>query len=985
MGTAKKQTGLTINRKNLTFTCEWKKGETYTQQWFEWKKNSLSWNASSISKTETKKAITIASSDWYPNKSSKLTKFSFRVRADAQNDNKSDWVSKSMTLSPPDTPTLTLVHDDTYRNVTHVTWSSKEGNTQPLTDIEYQTVLTEGNEQPDWNVASVSKSKSGSLDITETNAAVQNGSHRRWVRIRARGCAGHSGWVTRARAFAQPKEAENVEADANVQSGGIQVSVSWSQFTDFAYPVSESEVQYLIGVPRSGMLPPASGWETLSQIKKDSTGASGFIDSGLQNDECLWVRVVSKHHEDATASKAIIVLYGELADPELTTVQKNDQTFRATITASNRSSVPGSFLVVQYRTKSAPGDVMTVGIIPSGSTSTTVQCPDWSGETAVEFGVYAAVGTYQQTTRGGSVSSYEVSAVMQSAGTVWEGGSVPQAPSNLTISRTSVDGTVRLVWDWDWEEANGAQITWADHEDAWESTDEPEEYVLSNLQTGAWNVAGLEMGRRWYFRVRLLSGTGENAVAGSWSNMAMIDLSAAPSVPVLNLSQRYVTVKGSVAAYWTYVSGDGSDQTFAEICEATISGGGITYGQVIATATTEQNLTLYAEDLGWNSGETHNLCVRVVSGSGQASPRWSDPVSVVVAQPISMSISQSSLVLDNDEYFLTEMPLTVTVTGAGYGGVTSLVIARASAYFLAQPDERPFNGYEDETIAIYSQTGDSQISIGVEDLIGQLNDGASYVLIATVEDEYGQTAELRRDFRVAWTHKAVKPWGHAYFAGTAAVIQCAMPTTGYAAGDVCDIYRLSADRPELIYQGLTPGEKIVDPYPTIGEFGGYRIVYRTFNNDFITTDDEIGWFDIPMGLDVIYSLIDFPDGQIRFLYDVNMSSKWEKDFKKTKYLGGSVTGDWNKAIDRTASLEGAVVTSVDQESIQLFRRLADYAGSCHLRTVDGSSFTCDIQVTEGRHFDKETIRGTYTLSVSHIDPEELDGIKYEYWISNGGE
>lgn len=984
MSTAKKQTGLSIDRKSMAFTCGWKKGETYTKQQFAYKLNSGSWNSVSIGASTTSKKVSLDKNDCYPFANKKLTSFSFRVRADAKNDKMSDWVSKTLSLSAPAKPTLTVTPDDSQDNVTVFTWEAADAEKKPLANIEYQTMLTTGNDQPDWNVASVTKSISGSVTITETASAIQTGSHRRWVRVRSRGCAGASDWVVKSRSYSEPHAAQNVEARTNIRSSGIQVTVDWSQFSDFAYPVDQTETQYVIGVPRAGMLPPTGGWETLSIINEGTTGSSGFIDDVLEDDECLFIRIATTHLTKTVASDAIIAAYGNLADPEITNVVKNDTTFRATITATNHSSVPGSFLVVQYRTASSPGDVMTVGIIPSGSTSTTVQCPSWSGETAVEFGVYAAVGTYSQASRGDGASSYNVTSVMQSAGTIWEGGSVPQAASNVSVRATEISGTVRVTWDWDWADADGAQIAWADHEDAWESTDEPEEYTLSNIQAGAWNVSGLELGKRWYFRVRLLSGTGDNAVAGSWSDMVSIDLSSAPSIPVLNLSQRYVTVNGSVAASWTYVSGDGTEQAFAEICEATIDGSGITYGNVIATTLTQQYTTLYAAELGWSQGETHYLCVRVVSSSGRRSDEWSDPVSVVVAAPVQVAITQTSLVQNEEEDLeLTALPMTVTVSGAGLGGVTSVVIARASAYYIDQPDERVFNGHEDETIAMISQIGNEQINITADDLIGQLNDGAPYTLIAMVQDEYGQSGQVSLNFKVNWTHKAVVPWGTAYFDGTTAVIQPAMPANGYAAGDVCDVYRLSADRPELIYSGLTFGTKLVDPYPTIGEFGGYRLVYRTFNNDYITADDEIAWFDIDMGLDLIYSLIDFGDGQIEFLYDVGQSNEWEKDFKETKYLGGSVVGDWNRAVSRTASLSGAVVTTKDQDSMRLFRRLADYTGICHLRTVDGSSFACDIQVSENRHYDKETIRGEYDLSITRVDPEELDGVLYEDWISGG--
>jgi hypothetical protein len=54
---------------------------------------------------------------------------------------------------------------------------------------------------------------------------------------------------------------------------------------------------------------------------------------------------------------------------------------------------------------------------------------------------------------------------------------------------------------------------------------------------------------------------------------------------------------------------------------------------------------------------------------------------------------------------LTALPLTATVTGSGTGGTTTLVIERAEDYHIDRPDEQDFNGFEGETILLFSQTG----------------------------------------------------------------------------------------------------------------------------------------------------------------------------------------------------------------------------------------------------------------------------------------
>ena len=160
----------------------------------------------------------------------------------------------------------------------------------------------------------------------------------------------------------------------------------------------------------------------------------------------------------------------------------------------------------------------------------------------------------------------------------------------------------------------------------------------------------------------------------------MIDLSSAPSIPTLSLSQGVIPAGGSLTAFWAYVTGDGTSQAYAEICEATFTGEGIRYSDSIASTETAQHLTLYADDLGWGTGETHYLCVRVVSASGRVSDAWCDPVPVVIADSLIASIDSTSLVeqeIQVDDNIrnvmsLTAMPLTVTTTGAGTGGTTTI-------------------------------------------------------------------------------------------------------------------------------------------------------------------------------------------------------------------------------------------------------------------------------------------------------------------------
>ena len=1218
----KAPTGLAITRSGNVFTCTWKRGQSYNkkQQFAHWLGEWTT--AVDIGKAETSKTVSVNFADFYPTTETKLPSFQFEVRG-LYNKSWSAFTQKSFTIGLPNAPTLEANKDENLATTVKFTWSvavaEEDTGSQMFTDVEYQSILLTGSNITDGTKldayfkstqAGWLTGKGGSADtrtVTENSADVSSGSHTRWFRVRSRGPAGASAWRYAKFVYAAPNAANITEATATkVATGGYQVMVKWNAVSSAAYPIDQISVEYAKAIPGAGLTVPAgASWTTARTLLPTGTsGAASFmVDGDLEVDQVLFVRVNTEHESqsEATHSAPKIAVYGKLDAPAITDIVTNDATFRATITATKNSDVPDAFTVIQYRTAESPSMIYTVGVISSG-TSYTAQLPDWTGQTK-QFGVYNAVGTYSSITRQDGTSSFAVNATMKSD-TAWNGGSVPNAPTNVTVASTDTPGTVRITWDWPWQDANSATISWANHADAWQSTDEPDDYTIENTHANEWYISGLETGQRWYFRVRLTKGTGDSAVNGAWSEPVTIDLSSAPVIPTLSLSSGVITEDGSVSAFWSFVSTDGTGQAYAEICEATISGGGITYGNVIASAQTAQHVTIYANEVGWNVGETHYLCVRVVSSSGRVSDGWSDPVPVIIAAPLEITIEDASLqevhegddphtttaatvsvnnadgmkgvtslvmnfsytqsgsgttspsnvrpingwsqaalsfsptqnagdattfnitfgsegtvyggtldvvtgeltltkrmvkvgsltwsytsdyfyawptgkaagnfnllsdtfattssttiggmtnaqikgnasnnaiyVKDNaytsaaafksgranavivydlatpevikiptpelrlrigSNYFwsdtgnitltyatnprayhaLTAMPLTATITGAGNGGITQLIIERAESYHIDRPNEEDFNGYQGETIAIFEQTGEAEITINREDLYGTLDDGAAYNLIATIQDGLGQSATETMRFEVHWAHQAIIPTATVRIEDGVAVITATAPS-GSATGDTVDIYRLSADKPELIVQGAAFGTEYVDPYPAFNEFGGHRIVYRTIDGDYITAEGDLAWIDLQKDagdyIKSISSVVDFDGNSIELLYDTTQSSAWEKGFRETEYLGGSIQGDWRKAVKTTSSVKTAKVTVEDQESMQTIRRLATHPGICHIRTVDGSSYACNIDVSVDRQYDRETVRATYNLDITKVDTEELDGMTYAEW------
>lgn len=569
---------------------------------------------------------------------------------------------------------------------------------------------------------------------------------------------------------------------------------------------------------------------------------------------------------------------------------------------------------------------------------------------------------------------------------------MPKAPDNVRAEQIGTSDTIQVLWDVIWNEATGAEVSWADHEDAWISTEQPQTFEVQNLRESILNITGLELGKVWYIRVRLYqTNTGGTNIYGPYSEMLPVDLSTIPAVPDLQISDEdgIIAATGSTVASWVYVSADGTRQKAATIAEVTEDSGGDPVYTRLMGLTTQQQATLSAEALGWLNGTQHQIAVQVTSEAGNPS-KWSAPVTITIADAITCELSQrgtfaTETIDDVEQLALKELPITLTYTGAGSGGQTNVIIERAEDYDLEGPDDRTHNAFEGAAVAEVQQPGESQISIGLADLIGRLDDGCHYRVLASIQDTAGQTAEAEPwEFIVHWTKQASIPGGTAEIQDGIAIITPEAPEDGNL-DDTCDIYRLSADKPELIVKGGTFGTQYVDPYPTLNEFGGYRIVTVTANGDWITDEKEMAWTDIRTNNDSLFQYIDFDGNQLPIKYNAELSTTWSKQFTATHYLGGSIRGDWLEGTQQEASVNGIVLRDIDQSTYRTLRALGDFAGICHVRTTNGSNFTANINVQSGSTYNSPGHPESVTLNITRVDNPRADGMTLAEWETQESE
>lgn len=1038
--TTSHNTGLSIKRNGNKFTASWKiKTKDPKSQHIRYRthngKKWRKWRTKTIGKKATSYSFKLAAS-------TKITKI--QVQTKILRDDKgyiaSAWSSSSETYSVAKPPAPTLSVENVSANRTKFTWSSNANDTN--TKWQYRCVYrTKCDSAPDgskgwsnWTPAS-----SSSYTYTDNQVGVT-----RVFQIRAVGPKGKSKIVSKRHALNTAPIATWGEPAVTYSSKTSYYSMTYNvNISGASARVDKVTPQYLIETPTSGMgVPSGASWTDGSDYSynsaKNSYKFQVTTNAKVGLDECLWARVKTEHDGIESYSEAYRVITGRLTTPSLAvsvgTVTKLGFTVNVDVDDAG-TELPGAYMEVYLERYSAMGleNYVLIGIIASVAATATIS----STEDLTDEDGYA-IHIRNVSADGVSMTSeyYSYATTMATA------------PTFDSLAATTTDGKVYLQWTNTWSDATGVIIAWTDDPDNWMSNEEPETYEIKEIAS-SWFITGLETGTTWYFRIRSVREVNESETLSPWSEERSIDLSSAPAIPRLYLSDETITEEGMVTAYWSYVSTDGTGQIAGNIVEVTYEEGVWTYGESVGATTTEQHIDLYAQDHGWTNGSTIYLALQTRSGSGGES-EYSTPVELVIAAKPTISITSTTLVTAEDlverqigdgetTAFLCENNMasapTVTVDGAtatvtDYADATvtlatapadgaeivisyttndnnildtmpfdvevattnatnlSVAIERAVAYPILRPDGTQTDGAIGETVFVETVDADdtNTINVALEELIGRLDDGAWYSLVATASDDYGQSVDADPIlFKVHWAHQAWEPTA-TFITDDVNYIARITPIAGagYIEGDTCDIYRLGADGPELIIEGGQFGTEYVDPYPAFGRDSGYKVVTVTATGDYITPDNAFAEYDTIEEDDGSYTqldpglmVIDFGGQRAGLEYNIGLGSKWAKDFERTTYLGGHVAGDHNKAVTRDVSGSTVLVRDDDGEMAYIMRTLARYAGLCHVRTPDGSSYMADVQVDESQAYNSPTIE--YSLAIQKVDTVDLDGMTYTEW------
>ena len=983
--------------------------------------NQVKWNDVSIGKTTTSKSISLSAGSYYPtSKKPYLQGLIFRVRGNRKqytekekykdkkgktkyrdvkiNPGWSAWSYASFDVKAPAPPKVWTTWDETYDNRSTLHWDcgAKEAKSAPWTRVVIETISKknyngEVNKMPGWKNATRTTSSSRASTTYHDESALDDNSLTRGWRVKSVGPAGDSDWRYTKHVFARPNAARNVtvETTRNDATNSYHFIISWDAPATTARPIDSTTAEWMIAEPDTGLTPPSSGQWNPFPVTKDTTATNRFsydLQQTVGPDECLWIQVVTKHDNDEYYSEPVLAVIGRLKKPTISSIATDSGTHKATLTISDVSQVADAFHVITYEPEGGSDDPYAgkiIGVMNAGVTTLQVQCPTWTATPA--FGVHAVVGSVDSSyTDDNSVKIYTVTEDMTSE-TSYTTGNVPKAPTNVAAEQLGTAATIRVTWQVPWDDATGAEVSWADHDDAWHSTEQPQTFDVENLKESLLHITGLELGKTWYVRVRLYkTNTSGTDIFGPYSDIIPVDLSTTPAVPDLQITDEdgIIAADGSTVATWVYVSSDGTRQASAVIAEVTEDSGGDYQYDPLVQVSTQQQAQLNAEDLGWLNGTQHMIAVQVTSESGKPS-RWSEPVTITIADAITCSMTLgANFTTDTidgiSQNVLEALPVNLTITGAGTGGETTCIIERAESYDLDRPDERVYNAFQGAAVAQVEQPGDAAIEINLEDLLGRLDDGVHYTIKASVRDSAGQTAETSEDFIVRWSKQAHIPGGTVTLEDGIAKITPTAPALANV-DDTVDIYRLSADKPELLVHDGSFGTTYVDPYPTLNEFGGYRIVTVTAYGDYIDPDNHLAWTDIRADNESLEQYIDFNGNKLPLKFNANLSGSWTKQFTKTQYLGGSTQGDWLDGVAYEGQTDGIIIRDIEFDQYMTLRELARWSGICHVRTTDGGNYTANVNVSFSAEHGQPEHPLTATLTIVKVDNPRTDGQTLAEW------
>lgn len=501
------------------------------------------------------------------------------------------------------------------------------------------------------------------------------------------------------------------------------------------------------------------------------------------------------------------------------------------------------------------------------------------------------------------------------------------------------DSSVEMHLGWATDDYTATQIAWATSDDAWDSNEQPDMFVMDweddtpsgHDHTARFVLSGLESGVPTYIRARRVKvEDGKITLKGEWCSPPSHSYPITPGTDARALvlhAPEWVRLGDGMTVTWDYVGEPLQSWTLYIVDGESM--------RVIGHGA--ESAGKYTVPRGMLPLAPGGFTVRlgVSTGSGTI---YSDDTEITMYVPPTLSLSCPST--------LTSKPLEIDVNSNIQAAAVRVRVIADANIDPSRPDGSGLQlggdiVWHGEVMPTWSASGSA--FVGTVQIDADFIDGGTYVVEAyALDTQSGISSGLvTESFGVGWSHRAPEP------EATVTVDQNALSAAvtpieadSAADTDTCDIYRLSGGTARLVAQDCEFGVPVVDRYAPFSADGSglaYRIATRT-------ADGDIEWADVPYVLAEDSLVVDFDGGRLSLPWGVAKTDTWRKPFTTSKRWDGSNPGYWDGGAEHTASLSTYIIEPTDGDAADTMRRLAQHIGPCFVRLADGTAFAADVQV-----------------------------------------
>ena len=555
---------------------------------------------------------------------------------------------------------------------------------------------------------------------------------------------------------------------------------------------------------------------------------------------------------------------------------------------------------------------------------------------------------------------------------------VPNAPTSITVCKATSATEVHLEWA-SVSSATKYEIEYATKLRYFDSSDQTT--TIGDVTGTHREVAGLDSGSEYFFRLRAVNDSGESA----WTEPISVILGKAPSAPTTWSSTTTAVVGSDVTLFWVHNSQDNSSQTYADL-ELVINGKTETH---TIKNTTDEDLkdktsSYILKTSSYSQGTTIVWRVRT-AGVTKEYGEWSSQRQIDVYAPVTLQLSltnqngASLTAITSYPFYLRAFAGPSTQAPVGY----HVSVASNTAYSTvdAYGNRKNVNVGEE----VYSRYFDTtqQLIVEFTPINISLKNGVTYTISCTVAMNSGLTKEETIEFTPNWSTVSYEPDAEIGIDKTnwvAYIRPYCITDDNKIVDDVyLSVYRIAHDGEYIeIATDVESGSNtyITDPHPSL-DFARYRITAKSKETGVLT------YYDVPqypVGCNSIIvqwdddwanfnsgngdTLETSPWGGMKFVipYDIDVSDTVDPDITLAEYAGREHPVSYYGTQKGFTSSWSFDVPKEDTSSLYLIRKLQVYMGDCYVREPSGTGYWAHVKVDYNRNHNTLIIPVTFDIT-----------------------